>query len=280
MRPTVLTVCLLLPAAALGKTPTCDALGGEQRKLADELLGSSFAYDCCDDTLAAYLKAQPPCKLVVRLAEAVCRRVAKGQTRADVERALQKRALSMTPGSKKAEIAVDEAMGAGDAKAPVVVVEYACTRCPYCSLLTPRLHKEVAEGRLKGKVRLYFRPFPIRGHEGAIEGGNAFMAAAKLGRFWPYALHLYERYDDYEPDKLVPWAPEVGLDKAAFQAALDDPATRDALVAAKKEGLRNKVRATPTLFINGRQYVHDLDLEVLVDALEEEHERLTDGGGG
>jgi len=276
MRATALLAALLLPpATAAARTPTCDGLAGEQKVLADGILAASFAYDCCDDTLAACLQAKPPCKLVVRLAEAVCSRVKHGQSKADVERALQKRALSMTPGAAPASIQLDEAMGAGDADAPVVLVEYACARCPYCMKLTPQLYEAVTKGRLKGKVRLYFRPFPIRGHEGSIEGGTAFVAAARLGKFWPFIQLLYQRYDDFDTGKLSAWAAEVGLDKTAFEASYGAKDSRNALVAAKKEGLRNKVRATPTLYINGRQYVHDLSLTVLQDVLEEEWERVT-----
>ena len=79
MRPlTLFTALLLLPAAAMAKAPTCDALEGDKKQLADQILASSYAYDCCDDTLAACLQAKPPCKLVVRLAEAVCGRVEHG----------------------------------------------------------------------------------------------------------------------------------------------------------------------------------------------------------
>jgi len=144
-------------------------------------------------------------------------------------------------------------------------------------MLTPKLHHEVVSGRLKGKVRLYFRPFPIRGHEGSVEGGVAFEAAARAGGFWPFVLKLFGKaeFDSFAVSKLSEWAGQAGLSRADFDKHYADPATRQALVASKKEGLRNKVNSTPTLFINGRKYVHDMAMDVLVDVLEEEHERLT-----
>ena len=44
---------------------------------------------------------------------------------------------------------------------------------------------------------------------------------------------------------------------------------------ARKEGIRNKVEATPTLFIDGRRYSYELETPVLVDVLQEEWERVT-----
>lgn len=272
-----LAASLALPASARAGASACDSLPGGAREVADGVLAASYAYDCCDETLAVCLKAIPPCRLVVRLAEDVCRRAKAGQSAADITRALQKRAVSMTPGARKADIATDEAMAAGDVKAPVVVVEYACARCPYCRQLTPALHHEVVAGRLRGKVRLYFRPFPIRGHEGSVEAGTAFVAAARVGGFWPFALKVYgkDEFASFEVAKLPVWAAQAGLARADFERAYADPATREALVAAKKEGLHNSVDSTPTLFIGGRKYVHDMDLDVLVDVLEEEYERVT-----
>lgn len=65
------------------------------------------------------------------------------------------------------------------------------------------------------------------------------------------------------------------MDKERFSQLLRDSSVRRELVASKKEGVRNRVNATPTLFINGRKYSGDLDYEMLVDVLEEEAERVS-----
>jgi protein-disulfide isomerase len=88
-------------------------------------------------------------------------------------------------------------------------------------------------------------------------------------------LHAYARFDDFSPELQPAWAGAVGLDPAAFEARLADPATRESLVASKKEGLVNGVEATPTLFINGRMWVGDLTAAELLDAIEEEAARVT-----
>jgi protein-disulfide isomerase len=265
-------VVLTLAGPAHAQTPACEALAGPKKELAQKLLASEHPYDCCDDTIARCLAARPPCRLAVRLADDVCRRVVAGQDEARVRRALSRRARSMVGGGAPALIDLASASLVGAEGAPVTVVVYACARCPYCSRLVPALHAEM-NGRLKGIARLGFRTFPIRGHEGSTEAGLAFAAAARMGRLWDYALAAYARFDE-TPAGRSGWAREAGLDPAAFTALLEEPATREALVASKKEGIVNGVEETPTLFLNGRRWASDLTLPEVVDAVEEEAERV------
>jgi protein-disulfide isomerase len=273
--PLFVLLALLAPSAAAARTPKCEALPEEKRALADELLSKLHPYDCCDDTLAACLAAPAPCPLATRLADDVCRMVAAGKGGPEIEAALGRRARSMLPLGAPASIAVDPAATVGDPAAPVVMTVYACTRCPFCKIVVPALHREVTKGALKGKARLAFRPFPIRDHAGSTEGGLALLAAARQGKFWPYLLDLYARFDAFDAAKLGERAAALGLSREAFETAMADPALREQLVEAKREGVRNKVTATPTVFLGGRRYHYDLDPEVLVDVLLEEYERVT-----
>lgn len=275
MRRLVLVAVLaVLGPGVQAQTPACDALAPPQRALAERLLATEHPYECCDDTLARCLAAPRVCALTVRLADYICRRVAAGQDEARIRRALSRRARSMVGGEGSAEILLDPATSLGPESAPVTVTVYACARCPYCSKLVPALVREVREGGLRGKVRLVFRTFPIRGHEGSTEGGLAFVAAAEMGRFWELLLLAYGRFDEFSPDRLLEWAAEAGLDREAFAARLGDPATREKLVASKKEGVVNRVEETPTVFINGRRWVGDLSIGEILDAVEEELDRV------
>lgn len=263
----------LFGASATAQTPTCDALKGRDRARAESLLASEHLYDCCDGTVADCLAVRPPCSLAPRLAENICRRVAAGQDDVRIRRSLSRRARSMVGGGTPTEIDLTDAPTVGDPEAPVTVVVYACARCPYCSRLVPALHDEVTTGPLQGKARLVFRTFPIRGHEGSTEAGLAFVAAHRLGRFWPFLIHAYRHFDEFSADAQPDWAAAVGIDREAFVAGIGDPATREVLVASKKEGLVNRVEETPTVFINGRRWVGDLETVEIVDAIGEESDR-------
>jgi protein-disulfide isomerase len=280
MRELVLTAAsaaaALLAAAApcTAQTPVCDVLGGGARDLARRVLASEHPYECCDDTIARCLEAVPPAPLAIRLADDVCRRAAAGQDETRIRRALSRRARSMVGGGEPARVTIDEAAAAGPPGAPVTVAVYACARCPYCSRLVPELYREVTVGDLAGSARLVFRTFPIRGHEGSTEAGLAFVAAAAMSRFWEFALYAYARFDEFAPAAQTQWAAAIGLDPGAFADRQADPATREALVESKKEGLANGVEETPTVFINGRRWVGDLDAGVLADAIAEEAGRI------
>ncbi|HOU54512.1 MAG TPA: thioredoxin domain-containing protein [Myxococcota bacterium] len=277
MRRIVLVLSVLatgfVPLLARADGP-CEGLSASQRAVADQVLASQHPYDACDGTFVECLKARPVAPLVRRLADWVCRKAAAGQDAAAITRSLEKRALSMLRPGKTVTMDLSAAPVAGCTEARVTVTAYLCARCPYCARLVPALHREVTSGRLAGRVALRFRLFPIKSHEHSTEANVAVAAAMSLGKGWEYLLRAYRGIDAFSTSVLSDWAADVGLDRGAFQAAQDSPATREAVVASKKEGLRNGVESTPTIFINGRRWLGDLDLDTLVDALEEEVEAL------
>jgi protein-disulfide isomerase len=280
MTRSVLSICLLLLVAAPAwaaqpkELPACAGLEPDALARAVALMGSEYLYDCCDETVQACLAAATPCPLARRLGGEICRRVGAGESDEAVGQALRLRARSMMPGGAPATIDLLGTPSLGDPEAPVVMVEYACVRCPFCARLTPKLEQAIAEGPLKGKVRLHFKLFPIKGHDGSTESGLAALAAHDQGRFWEFLGLAYERFDDFAVSALPALAAEAGADPAAWEAARAAGTTREALVASKREGMANGVEATPTFFISGRRYHGDLSVDQLVDVLLEEHERL------
>jgi protein-disulfide isomerase len=265
----------LVAAPRWAQADTCANLSAPQRKLANELLDSQHAYDCCDKTLSQCLKRKPVCSLVVRLSQDVCRRVAAGQKRPDIERELARRATSMMPTATPRSIDTKSSVGLGSKDAKVTAVVYVCPRCPFCARLMPALAASVRSGNLAGKVQLYARIFPLRSHEYSTDAALGVMAAEKLGKFWEYLLELHADFDASKPPDLAKVAEKVGLDVGAHAQAMKSPEVRQKLVDAKKEGVRNLVEATPSLFINGRPYTGDPSEEAIEDVLEEEYERVT-----
>ncbi len=264
---------LLLLGSASVEAATCAELSGAQQKIAQQLYKTTHPYDCCDETLARCLKAKKVCRLVRRLRDDICRRVKRGDKPKQIKSALESRARSMVLLGKRAVINLKGVSVAGNPKAPVQAVVYACARCPFCSQVVPELYKLATSGKLKGQIALYFRPFPIRGHAGSVEGGLAFIAAEKQGKIWPFVLHLFSQYDKLSAARLPDWAAKIGIEKAVFVKELKSPVTRKQLIEAKKEGLRNGVNATPTLFIDGRKYHGDLEPAALADVLSEAVDR-------
>ncbi len=279
----ILLALLAVPlGAARAATPAevtcCQHLDPAELERARGIMERQFPYDCCDDTVATCLAQQAEaCPLVGRLAGEICRRVGAGESEAQIDQALRLRARSMMPGGPVADIAVEGRPALGEAQAPVTVVVYACITCPFCAVLIPQLQREMLEGSLKGKVRMVFAPFPIKGHEGSVEGGLAMLAAHAQGRFWDYLDLAYGHFDDLDVDKLEPWGGQLGMDMGAYGAAVADPTTRQALVESKREGMAAGVSSTPTFFVDGRLYHGELELVQLLDVLGEAWERSTAG---
>ena len=109
----------------------------------------------------------------------------------------------------------------------------------------------------------------IKSHPGSLEGGLALVSAARLGHYWSYVLEQYQRFNEFCPMKLADWAVLSGMTRDAFEKISQDPDTRNSLVASKQEGLRYQVKATPTLFINGREYVYEMSETAILDVLHE-----------
>lgn len=264
----ILSLLLSVFALPVGaQTKPCDALKGAAREIASGVLKSAHPHDCCDGTILECLAKKPVCPLAIRLANDVCRRAGAGQSQKDIERELARRATSTM--SPKVSIDVSSAVVAGDGNAAIEIVAYLCARCPYCAKLTPQLCESVTQGRLKGKAKLIIRPFPIRSHKHSTIGAKAMLAAARLGQFWPYVLQLYANFDRFDPEKIPECAAKAGLDPERFRALLADPELERILVESKKEGIRNQVDATPTLFINRRKYEAELSLAAIEDFVEE-----------
>jgi protein-disulfide isomerase len=267
---------LAIGSSARAQTPACDALEGAEKAAALSLLKRLHPYTCCNDSISACLAAKSPCKAAMRMANGICRLARYGWEEAAIEKAFADRKKSMDPGTSSAGIALEEAAGIGEAGAPVKLVVYACSRCPFCRDMVLGLHREVTEGALKGKGRLFLKPFPLKDHQGATEGDLAIVAAGRMGKLWPFTLYLYNHFDLFHPAVLADWAELTGMDRARFEKLMADPQTREVLAESKKEGLRNKVAATPTIFIDGRLYSYVLDLDEVVDLALEEHERLSE----
>ncbi|WP_285736871.1 DsbA family protein [Kitasatospora phosalacinea] len=168
-------------------------------------------------------------------------------------------------------------MALGPADAPVVMVEYADLRCPYCALFTqqtlPALLSEYVD---TGRVRYEFRDLAFFGDQ-SVDGAVALHAAADQGRFREYLTTLYGAAPDHgHPDlpkeKLLDFARTAGVpDLAAFETALGSADLRAAVTTATGKAQDLGVTSVPFFVVgdrvlSGAQPV-DAFRELLDDAL-------------
>jgi protein-disulfide isomerase len=174
-----------------------------------------------------------------------------------------------------ATVAVDAQFRAGNPKAPVTLVIYACPRSEICAKLIPDVYREVTTGRLKDKATLVYRPFfPLDNRE-AMECGRGLYAAAYQGKFWPYLLHLCLEREHLTQTTIRDWAGSHGLDRCIFDQTCEQPGTASWLEISRKEGLARGVTTVPAAFINDRRIQGRIDSQTLIGFAEDEYQRLS-----
>ncbi len=150
----------------------------------------------------------------------------------------------------------DDPMAIGDVDAPVVLVEWADFRCPYCAVFTnetlPVILDEYVDA---GLVRYEFRDVAFFGDE-SVDAAIAVRAAAEQGRFAEYLEVLFsaapeQGHPDMPREKLIGFARDAGVpDLGTFEAALDRQDLRDAVLASTDEAHRLGVTSVP-FFVAG-----------------------------
>jgi protein-disulfide isomerase len=176
------------------------------------------------------------------------------------------------PAAKRSKVGDTDCPILGDAKAPVAVVEFSDFQCPHCAAATKPLHDMVQA--LPGKVRLCSKYFPLPGHPRAMQAAAAAEYAHRHGKFWEMSELLFAHQDTDELDDghLKEYAKQLGLDGNEMLKQIY-AGKFDALIEKqKKEGIDAGVRATPTLFFNGRQFTLPIKPEFLVFSAQDEEE--------
>lgn len=162
----------------------------------------------------------------------------------------------------------------GPASAPVTVVEYSDFMCPFCRNLAAALTQFVPQAG--GRVAVYFKNFPLdntcntklaRGiHPGSCALALGAICAHNQGKFEAYHDRVFgSELKNPTAADVVRLAGEAGLNAAALEGCLDDPATKAALAAQVAEGNRLGVTSTPTLYVNGKKLPRINDFVAVVD---------------
>lgn len=115
----------------------------------------------------------------------------------------------------------------GDVNAPVKIVEYSDTECPFCKRFQDTMNEVMDTYGKDGKVAWVYRHFPIdQLHSKARKEAVAMECANELGgndKFWEFADRLYEvtpANNGLDPAELPKIAQFVGLDTAKFNVCL------------------------------------------------------------
>ncbi len=164
---------------------------------------------------------------------------------------------------RRFEFELSDSPQLGDPDAPVTLVVFADYNCPACHYFDPRI-VEVANAFAEARLVYKFYPLdgtcnrsmPSTSRSSSCAAAAAAYAAYQEGKFWEYNDTLFANFQRYGPNRLVDYAQKVGLsDPELARTALDDRKVRAKIEADIAEAGRAGLTATPTLFINGRQFL-------------------------
>jgi protein-disulfide isomerase len=114
-----------------------------------------------------------------------------------------------------------------------------------------------------------FRHFPlVEIHPHAELAAEAAEAAAAQGRFWPMHHLLFAQAHHLTPAALVGYAQSLGLDMNRFKAELADHIYTQRIQEHRRAGERSGLRATPTVFLDGKAVDVSFGFEKLESAVQ------------
>lgn len=143
---------------------------------------------------------------------------------------------------------------AGDEGA-VTFVEFLDFECEACGAAYPFI--EQLREDYAGRVSFVVRYFPGTGHFNAENAAVAVEAAAQQDNLEQMYNRMYETQAEWgegqtsEADRFRGYAQDLGLDMAAYDAAVADPATLERVLSDRADGIALGVQGTPTFFIDG-----------------------------
>jgi len=137
----------------------------------------------------------------------------------------------------------------GPKDAPLTVVLFSDFQCPFCGRVEPSLTE--LEKAYPGKVRVFWKNFPLPFHNNAKPAAEAAMAANEQGKFWEMHDILFKNQQNLDAASLEKYAKEIGLDMARFKAAVDSHKFAAQIEADAKQGGSLGVQGTPASFLNG-----------------------------
>ncbi|MFH1620535.1 MAG: thioredoxin domain-containing protein [Patescibacteria group bacterium] len=157
----------------------------------------------------------------------------------------------------------DPSFGSTDSKAVIRV--FSDFECPACRLAEEGT--DFVKQIYGDKVGFVWNDFPLEMHKNSFIAALAARCAEEQGKFWEYHDLLFARQDEWAVSEtptvlFEQYAQDQSLDDGAFMACLTTKRYEWKINNDTLEGTANRVRATPTFFINNKRFEGALPKEV------------------
>lgn len=183
--------------------------------------------------------------------------------------------LSRSAYSKEGE---DFRKGSDEAK--VVIQTFSDFQCPACKRMAIKLEEIASE--FGDKILVVYRNYPLDTscnsamprnlHEHACQLAALARCAGVNQKFWDFHNLVFQNQETLKQDTGINLAKQIGLSDQQIQSCLKDQNIAAKIKADVQLAHELGVNSTPTLFINGRQYMgssHDnlkAEIEQLIQA--------------
>ncbi len=163
----------------------------------------------------------------------------------------------------------------GDVDAPVVMIEWADYRCPYCSLFNEQVLPELQRHVDEGTLRIEFRDFATFGDE-SVYAAVAARAAGHQGKQVEFMDALFaalpnEGHPPVDEAVVTEVAKQVGVpDMARFTAELADQDLRNAVEADTYRASQIGISSVPAFVVNTQYLAGAQPAETFTTVIEAE----------
>lgn len=144
----------------------------------------------------------------------------------------------------------------GNREAKVVLIEYSDFQCPACASYYPII-KQLSQ-EFNNNAMFVYRHFPLSYHQNAFLAASAAEAAGKQGKFWEMHDQIFENQKEWSDqknakDNFIKYAQNLKLNIEQFQNDIEVKEIKDKVMADYESGIKAKVNATPTFFLNNEK---------------------------
>jgi protein-disulfide isomerase len=176
--------------------------------------------------------------------EAMNNLVEQLRNQADVDVALE------APDLPRLSVDVGSNPPRGPEDAPITIIEFADYECPYCTRGYTTMRGVM--DKYEGKVKWYFRDFPLSFHRNAVSYSVAANCAGEQGKYWEMHDAILDNQKGLVGAGGVEGlAEKIGLDTAAFGTCTGNSESTERVMSDMTDGQAVGVSGTPAYFING-----------------------------
>lgn len=157
--------------------------------------------------------------------------------------------------------------------AKVTIVEFGDFQCPACGVAHTVTKKILSD--YKGRINFAFRDFPLSVHKNGYLSALAAESAGGQGKFWEMHDILYENQEKWSDknnalDIFADYSKQLGLNVNEFKKDVKDKKYDNIIKQDIDDANQLGIQATPTFYINGKEFPGALNYDDFKKAIEGE----------